>query len=172
MDNRSTSRNDHDASRDNAALEEAGSNNQASGSGSLPDEEDNTPASDVDQQGDDAETSAWIARPHDADEPGTTAETAGRNLDDEIDEHMPLPIDEEYHDDDSTGPDPYDLGGEVDEMMPRPTGDTADETDDFSTSEELDVDTMPSDGEHHDEAEEAVPLEDEPESDIDVGSTN
>lgn len=172
MDDRSTSRNEDDATRDNAAPEDAGSDYQVLESGSLPDEEDNAPTPDVDHQGDDEETGAWVARPQDDNQPGRTAGTADRDINDEIDEHMPLPVDEEYHDDDSAKPDPYDVGGEVDEMMPRPTGGTMEETDDFSTSEELDVDTAPSAAEHHDEAEEAIPLEDEPESDIDAGPSN
>lgn len=65
---------------------------------------------------------------------------------DEVDSHMPLPTDEPYHDDDSAEPDPYDVDDAMDLHLPRPTGDAADEVDDFSTDEEIDVDTAPERG--------------------------
>lgn len=61
-----------------------------------------------------------------------------------IDDLIPEPRNEPYHDDDTTEPDPYDATDEVDVHVPPPTGDAADEVDDFSTGEELDVDNAPS----------------------------
>ena len=62
---------------------------------------------------------------------------------DQIDELIPLPTDETYHNDDSVAPDPYDVDDQLDMVMPYPTGDAADEVDDFSTREELNVDNAP-----------------------------
>lgn len=62
---------------------------------------------------------------------------------DTIDELVPLPKDEPYHDSDATAPDPYDASDQVDIHVPPATGDASDEVDDFSTSEEVDVDNAP-----------------------------
>jgi hypothetical protein len=60
-----------------------------------------------------------------------------------IDELIPLPQDEPYHDDDSASADPYDAQDQVDVHVPPATGDAAETVDDFSTEEELDVDNAP-----------------------------
>lgn len=74
---------------------------------------------------------------------GSGVEAHSPEMQDQIDELIPLPIDEAYHDDDSIAPDPYDVDDQIDMMMPYPTGDAADEVDDFSTHEELNVDNAP-----------------------------
>jgi hypothetical protein len=73
-----------------------------------------------------------------------TAEQARRiRWNSSIDNLIPEPRDEPYHDDDDAGPDPYDARDEVDIHVPSATGDARDEVDDFSTEEELDVDNAP-----------------------------
>lgn len=101
----------------------------------LPGEQPTAPPVDIDQRGG-GDTSAEPIQLPDHQEWDDAAA-------DEIEEHQPLPVDDDYHDDDSVAPDPYDVDDQVDLHMPRPTRDPGGEVDDASTSEELDVNTAP-----------------------------
>lgn len=98
-----------------------------------PDEPPAAPPLDIDERGGEDAPREAIQLP---DSHGWSADAA-----DQIDEHQPLPIEGEYHDDDSVAPDPYNVDDQVDLHMPLPTRDPEHEVDDASTSEELDVDT-------------------------------
>lgn len=60
-----------------------------------------------------------------------------------VDDLLPDPSAGPHHVDDAAGPDPYDARDDVDVLVPPATGAAEDETDDFSTQEELDVDNAP-----------------------------
>lgn len=143
MDNHSTSHPDPDdeAIRDNTRYPESASNDTASDLVTLPDEGVQAPPLDVDERSGSTGQPEVIALPHNADGQQNAAD---HDFEDEIDEHMPLPVEEDYHDDDRVGTDPHDVRDEVDEVTPLPAGDAWDHTDNFSTDEELDVDTAPS----------------------------
>lgn len=106
----------------------------------VPEEEPHAPPVDIDERGGAERSTESIALPE---HEGSPADDPGDSIDDQIDELLPRPQDEPYHDDDAAEPDPYDVSGEVDELMPRPTGDARDEIDDFSTGEELDIESAP-----------------------------
>lgn len=106
----------------------------------VPEEEPHAPPVDLDEREGEERSTESIVLPereeaHD--------EEYDSSFDNQIDELLPRPQDEPYHDDDEIERDPYNVVDEVDEMMPRPTGDARDEVDDFSTGEELDVETAP-----------------------------
>ncbi|HWV23939.1 MAG TPA: hypothetical protein VNZ58_07100 [Thermomicrobiales bacterium] len=111
------------------------SENDSTGIVPLPGMEPTAPPRDIDERGE----------RQSPDEPIQLPDSHGweDTITDEIDEHQPLPVEGEYHDDDAVAPDPYDVDDQVDLHMPLPTRDPANEVDDASTGEELDVDTAP-----------------------------
>ena len=169
MDGHSNSRHDNEATSDNSSAAGAAPDHRPSES--APDLHEEVHASPLRFGKRDRSTgiSEVIALPGRGGRQHSAVQAVDRDFDDEIDEHMPLPTEEEYHDDDRTEPDPHDVTDKIDEVMPRPTGDAEDEIDDFSTGEELDVDTAPS-SPAPDEAEEGAPVGDE--ADVDPGSVD
>ncbi len=141
MDNHSTSRPDDEAIRDKTVGPRSPSNDTPTDLVTLPDEEVHPPPPDVDERSASTEEPEVISLPNNADGQQNSGD---HDFEDEIDEHMPLPVEEDYHDGDRVGTDSHDVRDEVDEVAPLPTGDAWDHTDDFSTDEELDVDTAPS----------------------------
>lgn len=105
----------------------------------LPDTESATPPVNIDEREDVPATDTTIELPG-QDEP---TETTSDQFENEIDEHLPLPTTDEYHDDDTQADDPYDVDDQVDMTMPVPTREPDTEVDDASTSEEFDVNTVP-----------------------------
>jgi ribosomal protein L32 len=80
---------------------------------------------------------------------------------DTIDELIPLPQDEPYHDDDTGADDPFDARDQVDVHVPERTRNAAAEVDDFSTIEEIYVDNAPGGG-RDPQTVDALPDEDRP----------
>jgi ribosomal protein L32 len=102
-------------------------------------EEKAAPPVDIDDRQGDAHSNEVIEMPETGvDGPAHTSRWA-----DTIDELIPLPQDEPYHDDDAEADDPFDTRDQVDMHLPLGTRDAADEVDDFSTREEVDVDNAP-----------------------------
>ena len=139
MDNQPTSGPDDETLRKSTGHTEFPPVDTPSDLAKLPHEAVQAPPLDIDERSGSTGEPEVIALP----ENGDVQQIVDHDFDDEIDEHMPLPIEEDYHDDDRLGPDPHDVQDEVDEVAPLPTGDAWDHTDDFSTGEELDVDTAP-----------------------------
>jgi hypothetical protein len=106
----------------------------------IPGEERHAPPLDIDEREHRESSSEPIELP--AHEEASSS-AVSPDMRDQIDELLPLPTDEAYHDDDSAAPDPFDVEDQIDLTMPHTTGDAADEVDDFSTQEELDVDNAP-----------------------------
>lgn len=104
----------------------------------IPEEEPHAPPVDIDEREGAVVSDETIALPEHEEPHGDSDDTSFEN---QIDNLIPTPQEEPYHDDDAAELDPYDVSDQVDEMMPRPTGDARDEVDDFSTEEELDVET-------------------------------
>jgi hypothetical protein len=106
----------------------------------IPVEERHAPPLDIDEREHRERSSVPIELPaHEA----SPLDAVSPDMRDQIDELLPLPTDDEYHDDDEAAPDPYDVSDPIDLTMPYPTRDAAIEVDDFSTREELDVDNAP-----------------------------
>ena len=112
----------------------------ASGLVPVPEEERQPPPLDVDERESAPGPSAPIAMPAHDDDRDDPFDIEGS-----IDAHQPLPTDNAYHDDDAAAPDPYDIDDPLDMTLPRPVSDRPEAADDFSTGEELDVDTEPDD---------------------------